>query len=50
MGALVIGSYLEGGARAGRGFLEDQSDILAGQPGLLVAAVLGSLEIGRKIE
>ena len=49
-GALVVGGHLEGAARAGRGLLEDQRDVLAPQPGLLGAGVLGGLQLGGEVE
>jgi hypothetical protein len=48
--ALVVAGDLEGAARAGRGLLEDQADLLALEVLLLGARVLGALEIAREIE
>ena len=48
--ALVIGGDFEGAAGAGGGLFEDQGDVLAFQPLLLIAAVLGCLEVGRELE
>ncbi len=42
-GALVGGGDLEGAAGAGGGLLEDQREMLAGQPGLFGAGALGRL-------
>ena len=50
VGALVVGGHLEGAAGAGGGLLEDQGDVLALQPLLLVAAVLGRFQVGRQLE
>ena len=44
--ALVVSGDLEAGARAGRGFFEDQRDVLSFEPLLLVAALFRRLEIG----
>jgi hypothetical protein len=43
---LVIGSHLEGAARARAGLLEDESDVLAHQARPFVAAVLGRFQVG----
>ena len=48
--ALVLRGHLEGGAGARRRLLEDQRDVLAGEARLLVAAVLGRLEVGGQPE
>jgi hypothetical protein len=50
MRALVVAGDLEGATGAGRGLLEDQADLLALQRLLLVAAVLGALEVAREVE
>ncbi len=50
IGALVVGCHFEGAARAGGGLFEDQGDVLALQPLLLVAAVLGRFEVGGQLE
>ena len=50
VGSLVVGRHLEGAAGARRGLLEDQADVLAGQPltlrpdGLLALQVAGEVE------
>ena len=48
--ALVLRGDLERGAGPRRGLLEDQRDVLAGEARLLVAAVLGGLEVGGQLE
>ena len=50
LGALVVSRHFEGAASAGGGLFEDQGDVLALQPGLLVAAVLGCLQVSGKLE
>ena len=50
MRALVVGRDLERAARAGRVLLEDQRDLLAGEPPVLAALSLGGLELGGEIE
>ena len=50
MGTLVVGSHLKGAAGAGGGLFEDQGDVLALQPLLLIAAVLGCFQIRRQLE
>ena len=48
--ALVVRGDLEGHARARRGLLEDHRDVLAAHSRLLVAAVLGALQVTRQVE
>src|SRR4029450_10913720 len=48
--ALVVGSHLEGAARACRGLLEDQADLLVEEALDLEAATLGGLEAGREVD
>ena len=48
--ALVVGGDLERAARARRGLLEDQADLLAPQALGLEAALLRGLEAGRQVE
>ena len=50
VGALVVAGDLEGAAGAGRGLLEDQADLLAGQVLLLGAGILGALQVAGEIE
>jgi hypothetical protein len=50
VGALVVGRHLERRARAGRSLLEDQGDLLAGQPRDLRARVLDRLEGSRQAQ
>ena len=50
MGALVVGRDLERDAGPGRGLLEDDRDVLALHPLLLVAAVLRALQVARQVE
>ncbi|KGW79196.1 hypothetical protein Y046_3834 [Burkholderia pseudomallei MSHR2990] len=48
--ALIVCGDFERAARAGRGLLEDERDVLAQQARLLGAAVLRALEIPREVE
>ncbi len=48
--ALVVGRDLERAARAGRGLLEDEAEVLAAQPRHLGAGVLGALEVPGQVE
>ena len=50
MRALVIGGHFKGTARAGRGLLKDEGDVLTLEPRLLETAVLGGLEVGGQLE
>ena len=50
MGALVVGCHFKGAAGAGGGLFEDQGDVLALQPLLLITAVLGCLEVSGQLE
>ena len=50
VGALVVGGDLERRARAGRGLLEDDRDVLALQARLLIPAVLRVLEVRGHVE
>jgi len=50
MRALVERGDLEGAARARGGLLEDEREVLAPEPRLLVAAILGRLELRRELE
>ncbi|MNN07476.1 hypothetical protein D3C81_1203020 [compost metagenome] len=50
IGALVIGGHFEGAAGAGRGFFEDQRDVVAFQVLLLGAGVLGALEVAGQVQ
>ena len=48
--ALVVGRHLERAARAGRGLLEDQDDLLLLQPLLLGPAALRGFQLGGEIQ
>ena len=48
--ALVVGGDLERAARPGRVLLEDQRDLLADEPLLLAALLLGRLQLGGEVE
>ena len=50
LGSLVVGGHLEGAAGASRGLLEDECDVLAGQPLHLAAGLLVLLELSRQLE
>ncbi len=50
VGTLVIGGYFEGAAGAGRGFLEDQGDVLALETRLFGAGVFGALQVAGQVE
>jgi hypothetical protein len=50
VGALVVGSNLEGAARAGGGFLEDKGDRLAIEMRLLDAGFLGVFQFRRQLQ
>ncbi|MNO80738.1 hypothetical protein D3C76_719530 [compost metagenome] len=50
IGALVIGGHFEGAAGAGRGFFEDQGDVVAFEVLLLGAGVLGAFQVARQVE
>ena len=48
--ALVVRGHLERAARARRGLLEDQADLLLAEVLLLSPVLLGRLEVGRQVE
>ncbi|MNN35709.1 hypothetical protein D3C81_1495680 [compost metagenome] len=50
VGPLVISGHFEGAAGAGRGFFEDQGDIVAFQVLLLGTGVLGTLEVAGQVQ
>jgi hypothetical protein len=50
VGALVVGRHLERRARARGGLLEDQGDLLAGEPRHLGTGVLDRLQSGRQAQ
>ena len=50
LGALVVAGDLEGAARAGRGLLEDQADLLALEVLLLGARIFRALQVAGEIE
>ncbi|MCY1433153.1 hypothetical protein D9M71_491740 [compost metagenome] len=50
VGALVIGGHFEGAAGAGRGFFEDQGDVVAFEVLLLGAGVLGTFQVAGQVQ
>ncbi len=50
VGALVMGRDFEGAAGAGRGFFEDQRDVLALEVRALGAGVFGALEVAGQVQ
>jgi len=49
-GALVVGGRLEGAARAGGGFFEDQGDVPAFETRLLGTGFFGFLQVRRQLQ